>query len=209
MNLQQLWENPLTCTNLHQSSHLQIIRHTSICSVQSFVVAGAARYKDADAKTLHWWVGQQVWAYKSLSSVNALSLSILIQCCCKQLFENIEVHCVQSHFCIFVWRVIIEDDNCVVKYFFWCKQLAEQICLMEMIFGWIINRQYQERGRHRVHHWHIHGPDPSEEHGTLPRVTEEEVKKVIFNLLTFNLVWENLPESQQSNLQMRFRCSWY
>ena len=58
--------------------------------------------------------------------------------------------------------------------------------IVSIVFGWNVIRQYQERGRHWVHHWHIHGPNPSKEHGTLSRVTEEEVKKVILNL-----AWEN------------------
>ena len=36
---------------------------------------------------------------------------------------------------------------------------------------------FQEGGWHSVHHWQFHGPDPTEEHGTLPWVDEEEVRQ--------------------------------
>ena len=85
----------------------------------------------------------------------------------------------KSHF----W--LNEDDNYKVEYLFWSQHWYTGITQNLFFQHWgifispLINFEshFQEGGWHSVHHWQFHGPDPAEEHGTLPWVDEEEVKQ--------------------------------
>ena len=81
----------------------------------------------------------------------------------------------KSHF----W--LNEDDNYKVEYLFWSqhRDYTKSVFPALRNISPLINfkSHFQEGGWHSVHHWQFHGPDPTEEHGTLPWVDEEEVKQ--------------------------------